>query len=313
MGKDRHNLERLLQSAYDFQRRQETINMEHLPKDMHAKGGLLWYESSLFWGCISLAGAIVLAVIAAMLRDFRWLLIFAFPLAVIAWLVACHRLKSRKVYWTVFSLLVIATGGGLLKLNQALAPKSEPTLDAAELVRRSADNIFHATATNNGRDVEHVGLVYEYFVAERQDERIKFYRLYLSTAPVLDVPFKRNLAMDMHLSFTDNFVDAYQKTLTKNRASILGVKITMKFRMYGETEGFRKVWVYNALGRTPGEPPMTLMLSTIDKAGPSETQKDFLSSSEVMPFVDAADSWEDYIYTYEMKKGAPISIPLPTL
>ncbi|HZV87386.1 MAG TPA: hypothetical protein VFF95_07565 [Candidatus Binatus sp.] len=35
-----------------------------------------WYNSAVFWGCLALAAAIVLTVIAATKRDLRWLLIF---------------------------------------------------------------------------------------------------------------------------------------------------------------------------------------------------------------------------------------------
>jgi hypothetical protein len=39
-----------------------------------------WYESAVFWNCISLGVSIVLTVVAAMFKDLRWLLFAAaFP------------------------------------------------------------------------------------------------------------------------------------------------------------------------------------------------------------------------------------------
>ncbi len=86
-----------------------------------------WYERALFWGGISLAGAIVLTVIAAMQKDFRWLLIFAWPLAGISWWVACKELKSLLWRWILFSILLVGTGIGLWRLHVIpTAPKLTP-------------------------------------------------------------------------------------------------------------------------------------------------------------------------------------------
>ena len=196
------------------------------------------------------------------------------------------------------------------KLSEPPTPKvSEPPFDISQTVKKERDGSFHATAVNGGSDIEHVGMVFEYFVAERQGDGIKFYRLATFRPPIPDVPLKKNQAMNMSFFFTDNYIAAYQKIFAKNRASILGVKITMTFRVYGDTKELKQVWVYNALGQVSGQPPIALMISTVDKAGPPETQKDILTSSEVVPFIDADDRWEDYVYAFEMKKGVPIKLP----
>ena len=39
------------------------------------------FQSTLLWGCIGTAVAVVLTVVAAMMRDIRWILIFAWPFA----------------------------------------------------------------------------------------------------------------------------------------------------------------------------------------------------------------------------------------
>jgi hypothetical protein len=86
---------------------------------------LPWYESGLFWGCISLAAAIVLAVIAAMLRDFRWLLFIAWPLFEVSAWVACRRLKSKQIMASALVISGLIVGAVLLVLYVALSPKTE--------------------------------------------------------------------------------------------------------------------------------------------------------------------------------------------
>lgn len=83
---------------------------------------LPWYESGLFWGCVSLAAAIFLTVIAAMQKDLRWLLIFVWPLVAIA---------AGVVYWKRKSLVLLIclpivlsfVGIGLWELNSFLKPE----------------------------------------------------------------------------------------------------------------------------------------------------------------------------------------------
>jgi hypothetical protein len=41
-----------------------------------------WYQSTLLWGCIGAFLAIVLTVVAAMMKDIRWLLFVAWPFAI---------------------------------------------------------------------------------------------------------------------------------------------------------------------------------------------------------------------------------------
>lgn len=75
-----------------------------------------WYERGLFWGCATSALAIILVVVAATLKDLRWLLIFVFPLAGISSWVICKELRIRLLRWILFSILITGTGFGLWKL-----------------------------------------------------------------------------------------------------------------------------------------------------------------------------------------------------
>ena len=59
----------------------------------------LWYQSGLFWGCLSLATAIVLAVIAATPKDLRWLLFLALPLFVIPFWLMCRGVSRVPFRW----------------------------------------------------------------------------------------------------------------------------------------------------------------------------------------------------------------------
>ena len=116
----RANLERLLVSAWEKQQRWQTepIMVPRPPKPP-------WHESALFWGCFSLAAAIVLAVIAAMQKDLRWLLLIAWPFAGISSWVVCRKLKVQAWRWTLFLLLLVGTGVGLVWLHNKLVPIQE--------------------------------------------------------------------------------------------------------------------------------------------------------------------------------------------
>ncbi len=69
----------------------------------------LWSESAVFWGCITLAAGIVVTVIAATMKDLRWLLFLAWPLfCICGWIVIPKRfLLSRLALCTVVSALLL--------------------------------------------------------------------------------------------------------------------------------------------------------------------------------------------------------------
>ena len=83
---------------------------------------LPWYESTLLWGALSAAIAIVLTVVAAMTQDLRWLLIIAWPffcLFVWAFFKTVANRSVRNSLTVIFSLLI---AGGLHWLNGQLVP-----------------------------------------------------------------------------------------------------------------------------------------------------------------------------------------------
>ena len=102
-----------------------------------------WYESGLFWGCLSLAAAIVLTVIAAMLKDFRWLLFLVWPLMGICFLLLCRALNKslRKWSWVLFATLCIGAAGGLWKVYATLEPP-EPLYCYGFFVRSDSSNEY---------------------------------------------------------------------------------------------------------------------------------------------------------------------------
>src|SRR6266481_4429067 len=65
-----------------------------------------WYESNLLWGPVSLGAGILLAVVAAMKHDLRWLLCFAAPFFVFA---AWSLLKRWLRRWWLVAVLVSCT------------------------------------------------------------------------------------------------------------------------------------------------------------------------------------------------------------
>lgn len=127
MSGKRHNLERLLQSAYDFQKRQKALNMGHSIKEMATKNILPWYERGPFWGFLSLAFAIVLTVVAAMQRDLRWLLFIAWPCFVIPFWLMCREIRRVSIKWISVSALSVCAAVGLFAIG-GTAPKPAPIL-----------------------------------------------------------------------------------------------------------------------------------------------------------------------------------------
>src|ERR1035441_287140 len=58
-----------------------------------------WYESTALWGALGAAVAIVLVVVAAMVKDLRWLLIVAWPFFCLAGWAALRGVKRSIIKW----------------------------------------------------------------------------------------------------------------------------------------------------------------------------------------------------------------------
>jgi hypothetical protein len=84
-----------------------------------------WYESASFWGFFSLGAGIVIAVIAAMEKDIRWLFWLASPCFIVsAWSLFRSWLGGRPLWLCTFiaGLFIV---GGLFWMNAWLRPKPE--------------------------------------------------------------------------------------------------------------------------------------------------------------------------------------------
>src|SRR5271155_5827806 len=82
-----------------------------------------WFQSTLLWGSVSAVIAIVLAVLAAALKDLRWLLFIAWPFAIIAVREFSRTRHSPKPrYWAVGGAII--SGIILLSLYHFLEPSS---------------------------------------------------------------------------------------------------------------------------------------------------------------------------------------------
>jgi len=101
-----------------------------------------WFESNRTWGGGGIFFAIVFTVVAAMKKDLRWMLILAWPFAVIAlWTVtAAFRYRKVRVLLTVTTAILVAFG--LYRLNVWLRPipeLSKPSLSVAPAKPPSSD------------------------------------------------------------------------------------------------------------------------------------------------------------------------------
>src|SRR2546430_16299394 len=84
-----------------------------------------WHDSTMFWGAFPAALAIVLMVVAGVKNDYRWVLIFAWALFVVAaWAIVRHS-QSRhhfggRVFFTVGGVEYVGHFGlGFCKLGRA--------------------------------------------------------------------------------------------------------------------------------------------------------------------------------------------------
>jgi hypothetical protein len=110
-----------------------------------------WYQSTLFWGCAGAFLAIVLTVLAAMMKDIRWLLFFAWPFATFAaWEFARAISNRRMIVVGATGLTAAVTGAMLGWLYLGLAPYStyfvsSPKNDSQDNQKTETDNKLAST------------------------------------------------------------------------------------------------------------------------------------------------------------------------
>jgi len=80
------------------------------------------YEGNLFWGSAGACIGIVLAVVAAMVKDLGWLLWFAFPFGTVACWAFSRSIQSAKVRGVVKFGAPVLLACSLIWLNYALKP-----------------------------------------------------------------------------------------------------------------------------------------------------------------------------------------------
>jgi len=81
-----------------------------------------WYESTLLWGALGAAMAIVLTVIAALSKDLRWLLFLAWPFFGLTFWSLCRRVRIAPIRWAVLIVSLLVAAVGLYVLNAYLGP-----------------------------------------------------------------------------------------------------------------------------------------------------------------------------------------------
>jgi hypothetical protein len=95
--------------------------------DLSDSGSLPWYERTSFWGLVGAALAVLLVVLAAALKDLRWLLIFSWVLSCASlWLFAVTRTRTRTtvILGTILLALLHAA------LYFSLSPNTDTGSDA---------------------------------------------------------------------------------------------------------------------------------------------------------------------------------------
>src|SRR5713226_9131687 len=97
-----------------------TINASPLPASLTNPTGHYepWYESSLLWGSVSLMVSVPLTVIAAIVKDLRWLLWLAFPFGCLAAWAFARPIETVRIRRAVVGLSSILIATGLWWLGQ---------------------------------------------------------------------------------------------------------------------------------------------------------------------------------------------------
>lgn len=90
-----------------------------------------WYESARFWGGLSACISIILTVVAASLRDVRWLVFVAWPFAVLCLSVICKPLRTSRWHWRrlLLGLLAVMTVSGLTIFGFELPGRALPGVE----------------------------------------------------------------------------------------------------------------------------------------------------------------------------------------
>jgi hypothetical protein len=124
----REGLDALLECAWEGQHKRKKWAEAHPPMSNKPENNLppehptipLW-ESTLLWGLFSFIVTVVLAVIAAMVKDLRWLLFVCIvPSGIFWWVLWGGLLKTKRN--VLFGLSEVATVIGLLWLYSFLSP-----------------------------------------------------------------------------------------------------------------------------------------------------------------------------------------------
>lgn len=85
-----------------------------------------WYESNLVWAPLAVGIGIILAVIAAMVKDVRWLLIFAWPFLALGVWGFCRGRFSTLIRRSVITSGSVLIAAGLVWLYVALPHPENP-------------------------------------------------------------------------------------------------------------------------------------------------------------------------------------------
>jgi hypothetical protein len=93
---------------------------------------LPWYESTTLWRALGAAVAIVLVVVAAMVKDLRSLLAVAWPFFCLAGWAALKGVKKWSIKWALVGATSCLLGLGLLWLHAILGPPIQDNVASAK-------------------------------------------------------------------------------------------------------------------------------------------------------------------------------------
>lgn len=299
-----------------------------------------FYESGLFWGAFTTAIAIVLVVVAARIKDLRWLLWLSWPFFCLGTWAACRYIRKASYKWVTMLLICVAIGIGLLwgykKLSSDdLLIRIEP--EHGILV--STTGTFTLSAVNDGSDIDHIWVTRDYFIAQKDGRSINIKNiLRLECGPdhaadVLPLEFKPspdfegtidgsaspvsvtqagspiNTILRTNQQFPISITHSGWVTLAYKIAkssfhgkSLLGIRIILAFRRFSDQKEVKSVRVFEI---SEDSQPGSWSLSA-PHALRMKRPSDAFMIEDVLPYAESTNRWSGLLVHY--KNGKPVSV-----
>ena len=125
--------------------------VEHLPIQEAQPTIQPWYESGLLWGAFGTGIAIVLVVVAAMVKDLRWLLWISWPFSCLGIWAMCRNIAQTVRRRTATITCSVIVGAALLWGYISLKGADRPIIQATNICSMSVEATSEIVALLHSR------------------------------------------------------------------------------------------------------------------------------------------------------------------